>query len=136
LCLSSQELFIQLFDNVNIGTNDGELAMDPQLVQELEMLHDRVCEALSDPKRIMILYLLAEAPLIVNDIASVLDLPQPTVSRHLKILRERSLVETTRQANTVSYALADRRIIQALDLMRGILRDRVMKQAKLVDNAS
>jgi ArsR family transcriptional regulator len=110
--------------------------MDPQLVQELEMLHDRVCEALSDPKRIMILYLLAEAPLIVNDIASALDLPQPTVSRHLKILRERSLVETTRQANTISYSLADKRIIQALDLMRGILRDRVMKQAKLVDSAS
>ena len=108
--------------------------MDAQLIQELEMLHDGVCEALSDPKRIMILYLLAEAPLIVNDIATQLDLPQPTVSRHLKILRERSLVESTRQGNTVSYSLADHRIIQALDLMRGILRDRVMKQAKLVDN--
>ena len=110
--------------------------MDQQLKTELELLHDGVCEALSDPKRIMILYLLADKPLFVNDIASALDLPQPTVSRHLKILRERSLVEATRQANAISYALADQRIIQALDLMRGILRDRVMKQARLVDSAS
>ena len=110
--------------------------MDAQLKRELEMLHDEVCEALSDPTRIMILYLLADAPQFVNDIAAALDLPQPTVSRHLKILRERVLVETTRQGPAVSYSLGDKRIIQALDLMRGILRDRVMQQARLVESNS
>jgi len=110
--------------------------MDAQLKQELELLHDGVCEALADPTRIMILYLLAEAPRHVNDIALALKLPQPTVSRHLKILRERSLVEASRQGPAVSYSLPDVRIIQALDLMRGILRDRVMRQAQLVESNS
>ena len=105
-------------------------------MQELELLHDEVCVALGDPKRVKILYLLAEGPQIVGDIVALLDIPQPTVSRHLTILRERSLVETNRQANTVTYSLADKRIIEALDLLRGVLRDRVMKQAKLIDNAT
>jgi len=108
--------------------------MDEQLMRELEMLHDRVCDGLGDPKRVMILYLLAEAPQFVHAIATALDLPQPTVSRHLKILRDCSLVVTSRQGPAVSYALADQRIIQALDLMRNILHDRVIMQAKLMES--
>ena len=107
--------------------------MDKQLMRELEMLHDGVCYGLGDPKRVMILYLLAKGPLFVNEIAAALDLHQGTVSRHLKILRDCELVETTRQANSISYALADPRIVQALDLMRSMLHDRLVKHAQLVE---
>jgi ArsR family transcriptional regulator len=84
-------------------------------------LHTRVCSALADPKRILILYLLSERGHFVNEIAEALDLPQPTVSRHLRVLRERELVRTERQGTAVCYTLADERIIQALDLMRSIV---------------
>ncbi|MCC7209302.1 MAG: winged helix-turn-helix transcriptional regulator [Anaerolineae bacterium] len=101
-------------------------------MRELELVHDRVCSALGDPKRLMILYALADGPKCVNDIAAELDTPQPTISRHLKILRDRALVETSRQGTTIFYSLADRRLIDALDLLRGILRDRVLHQATVV----
>jgi ArsR family transcriptional regulator len=91
------------------------------LGQEVGLLHTRVCSALSDPKRILILYLLSQRGHFVNEIAEVLDLPQPTVSRHLRVLRERELVCTERQGTAVCYTLADERIIQALDLMRSIV---------------
>jgi ArsR family transcriptional regulator len=107
--------------------------MDAQLVKEIALLYEQVCHALGDPKRLMILYALGKQPRYVSELAAELDLPQPTVSRHLKILRERSLVETTRDGNTVYYALADDRLIQALDLLRGVLRERVLKQAQLVE---
>jgi DNA-binding transcriptional ArsR family regulator len=108
--------------------------MDDQLLQELEMLYNQVCHALGDPKRLMMLYTLAGGPKCVGDIAAELAMPQPTVSRHLKILRERALVETTRDGTTVYYALTDERLIQALDLLRGILRDRLLKQARVVES--
>lgn len=98
------------------------------------MLYNQVCHALGDPKRLMILYTLAGGPKCVNDIAAELATPQPTVSRHLKILRERALVETTRDGTTVYYALTDERLIQALDLLRGILRDRLLKQVRVVES--
>ena len=92
-----------------------------KLGQEAELLHNRVCSALSDPKRILILYLLSKRGHFVNEIAEALDLPQPTVSRHLRVLRERDLVHTERQGTAVCYSLADARIIQALHLMRSIV---------------
>jgi len=92
-----------------------------RLEQEVELLHNRVCYALSDPTRICILYLLAEGGRFVNEIAELLDAPQPTISRHLRVLRERDLVHAERQGTAVCYSLVDERIIRALDLMRDIV---------------
>jgi len=88
---------------------------------------------LADPKRILLLYYLADGPRRVTDLAEALDLPQPTVSHHLRILRERGLVQSERRGTEVYYALTDRRVIEALDLLRAVLADLLARQADLVD---
>lgn len=103
----------------------------PRLEQEINLLHERVCYALGDPKRILILYVLAEKGRYVNEISELLDMPQPTVSRHLRVLRERELVETDRQGPAVFYTIRDARIIEALDLMRGILTSQIEARVDL-----
>ena len=105
--------------------------MDERLEQEVNLLHAHVCQALADPKRILILYALAEKPRYVSELADYLDLPQPTVSRHLKVLRDRSLVNTARNGATVNYSLTDNRVIEALDLLRALLGDTLTQQAEL-----
>jgi ArsR family transcriptional regulator len=105
--------------------------MDSELVRELHLLHERVCDALGSPVRLMIFYALRNQPRYVSDLAAELSLPQPTVSRHLKILRDRGLVITQREGPAVYYALADVRVLEALDLMRGVMRDRILKQAAI-----
>ena len=94
---------------------------DPKLEQEIRLLHSRVCYALADPTRIMILYILAEGPKCVSELVEGLDLPQSTISRHLRVLRERGLANTERKGTAVYYALADRRVIEALDRLRSVL---------------
>lgn len=98
---------------------------------EIKLLHERVCSALSDTKRIMILYLLAEKDMFVNELSEALNTPQSTISRHLRVLRERSLVSTERQGTAVLYSLMDKRIIKALDLMRDILKDQIQAEAAI-----
>jgi ArsR family transcriptional regulator len=71
----------------------------------------------------------------VGDLAATLNLPQPTVSRHLKILRERGLVQTERAGTTVIYSLADRRLIEALDLLRAMMGDIFDRRASVVSRA-
>ena len=90
------------------------------------------CAALSDPTRIFILYALNETPLNVTELTNELGLPQPTISRHLKVLRERGLVYTERQGTVITYHLADHRVIQAMDLLRSAMRDRLTQRANLV----
>jgi ArsR family transcriptional regulator len=53
-----------------------------------------------------ILNLLRDGKVCVCDLQQVLGLPQPTVSRHLGVLRHAGLVADTRSGNRVLYALA------------------------------
>ena len=105
--------------------------MDEHLEQEVNLLHAHVCQALADPKRILLLYALAEKPRYVSELAERLDIPQPTVSRHLKVLRDRSLVTTERNGAAVYYSLTDDRVVDALDLLRSVLANVLAQQAQL-----
>lgn len=103
------------------------------LKQEITHLEADFCFALSDPTRIFLLYALSEKPLNVTELTTELGIPQPTTSRHLKVLRERGLVYTERQGTIITYHLSDVRIIKAMDLLRSSMRDRLTQQANLVN---
>jgi ArsR family transcriptional regulator len=59
----------------------------------------------AEPTRLRILNCLAAAPLFVSDLQAVLGLPQPTVSRHLQVLRRADVVRDTPIAQFVLYRL-------------------------------
>ena len=105
----------------------------PALAQEISQLEADFCSALSDPTRLLLLYALSEGPRNVTELTNELNITQPTTSRHLKILRERGLVKTVRQGTTVTYHLTDPRLIQALDLLRTVMRDRFVHRAGLME---
>jgi ArsR family transcriptional regulator len=107
-----------------------------QLVQELSLLHDRICRAIGDPKRLIILFALREEPRYVVELAEQLGYPQPTVSRHLNELHRGGLVLKERQGQTVYYSLRDPRIIDALDIMRAILRDMTEETARVASSGN
>jgi ArsR family transcriptional regulator len=110
--------------------------MQHSFEQEIYRLHSRLCAGLADPKRILILYQLADEPKRVNDLAEALSLTQPTTSRHLKNLRERDMVIAERDGQSVIYSIADQRIIDALDLLREVLADMLKSQASLSRSVS
>ncbi len=101
-------------------------------MQEVTILSGQVCHALADPTRLMILYAIAGESKRVGDIADELCIPQTTVSRHLKVLRDRYLVALERQGQEVHYSLADARLMEALELLRAMLRDRILAQSQAV----
>jgi ArsR family transcriptional regulator len=103
------------------------------LVQEITQLHADFCSALADSTRLILLYALADGPRNVTELTQELGQPQPTISRHLKNLRDRGLVIATRQGMMVQYSLADKRVIDALDILRSIMRDSIQKRASLVE---
>jgi ArsR family transcriptional regulator len=107
--------------------------VEQPLEREIHELHAGLCSALADPNRLMILYSLSESTHSVNDLAERLGLPQPTTSRHLKILRDRGLVTPQRVGTNVMYSLADARLIEALDLLRSVMRDIFDRRAAAVN---
>ena len=64
-----------------------------------------VFKALGDPTRLEIFRLIAaqDAPICVCDVVDRFDLRQPTISHHLKVLRDAGLVTTSRQGIWAYY---------------------------------
>ncbi len=104
--------------------------------RELREMHATLCQALADPTRIALLYELSDGPKHVNELVNSLELPQGTVSRHLKMLRERSLVQTERDGSFICYSLADDRVLGALDIMFSIKNDILVRQGNLAKKSS
>lgn len=106
------------------------------LAQEISVMEADLCSAFADPTRILMLYTLQEQPRNVGELANDLQISQSAASRHLKVLRERGLVFTERQGTNIEYRLADPRLIEALDLLRLIMRDRIVHRASLMEVAA
>ena len=66
----------------------------------------RMFRAFSDPTRVRILSLLSRGERCVGDLVQVLDVPQPTASRHLAYLRRSGIVQTRESGLWVYYRLA------------------------------
>jgi len=66
---------------------------------------DRMLKAAGEPTRLRILNLLRERSLCVCDLQAGLEIPQPTVSRHLAALRNAGLVTDRRVGSRVLYSL-------------------------------
>jgi ArsR family transcriptional regulator len=75
-------------------------------------------KALADPARVAIVNRLAAADEVcVCDLNAALDLAQPTVSHHLRVLREAGLVESSRRGTWAFYRL----VPEAIEQLRGSL---------------
>jgi DNA-binding transcriptional ArsR family regulator len=111
----------------------ANIMINQELRNEVMRMHAQVCAALADPTRILILYSVSEQPRSVGDLTKTLEVSQPTVSRHLQNLRDRRLVVATREGQNIFYSLADKRIIQALDLLRAVLADDLSHQGILAE---
>ena len=110
--------------------------MNKTLEAEVTQLHAEICAGLADPNRILLLYALSQSPRNVTELCNELEMSQPLVSRHLKVLRERGMVTSERRGTAIVYSLGDVRLIQALDLLRAVMHDGLTKRAELVNAIS
>ena len=76
--------------------------------------------ALADPARVAIVNRLAAADEVcVCDLNASLDLAQPTVSHHLRVLREAGLVESSRRGTWAFYRLVPDAVAQLREALGG-----------------
>ena len=73
---------------------------------------EAVLRALADESRRTMLETLAEGPTTAGDLADLLPIARPGVSRHLRVLREAGLVEVRREAQRRVYGLRPERLAE------------------------
>ncbi len=92
--------------------------------------------ALAEPNRLRIVELLRAGPRAVTDIGERLDLAQPQVSKHLRVLKEAGLVEVQPRAQQRLYELrpqALRRLHDWLERYRRLWDERFGQLDELVE---
>ncbi len=94
-------------------------------------LHAEICKTLSNPIRLEILSKLRDGAKSVNQIASLTNVRQATVSQHLAVLRQRGVVSTKREGINVYYDVANPKITKACDLMREVLFEHIASMSEI-----
>jgi ArsR family transcriptional regulator, cadmium/lead-responsive transcriptional repressor len=113
-------MFLEFPDLVVIGTGVGQ--GDGLARARTESVARRL-KAVADPTRLALLHSLATAPSTVGELAQSFRLAQPTVSMHVKVLRQSGLVRSEREAGKLRLS-ADSEAVEALlgDLRRAVLQ--------------
>ena len=88
----------------------------------------RIFNALSDPVRIEIIEFLRGGEKCVCEIVPHVNLIQPAISRHLKILRDCGLVKDRKEANWRFYSITDKRILEMIDALDSSLADALSRR--------
>jgi DNA-binding transcriptional ArsR family regulator len=88
--------------------------------REIEALA-QLCHILGDQTRLRILQALQRGERNVTSLCEELKLPQPTVSRHLAILRMAGLADNRRAGKEIFYSLRDYTAGPAISGMKSIL---------------
>ncbi|HLI32748.1 MAG TPA: metalloregulator ArsR/SmtB family transcription factor [Solirubrobacteraceae bacterium] len=90
----------------------------PALQEDLAAALAAGFAALADPARVKIVHRLlgaGEGPVCVCDLVGLLSLSQPSVSYHLRILRDAGLVERERRGSFAHYRLREDALLKLLE---------------------
>jgi len=110
--------------------------MDRQTSDELYDLHARICKAIADPKRLLIITELRGGAMSVGDLSEALDISQSNTSQHLAVLRDRGVVVAQKDGLNVYYKLTSKKVVRAIDLLREFMVEQIGDQSRLGRAAS
>jgi ArsR family transcriptional regulator len=91
----------------------------------------RLCTSMGHPLRLQILHNLRDGPKRASELSEMLKQTQAAISRHLAILRSAGIVLAEHQRQNVYYRVANQKLLVVCDLMREILEEQSIHEAKL-----
>ncbi len=83
-----------------------------------------LCQSLTHPFRLKILRMLSNGKKNVSDMIEETQKPQPYISQHLRVLREKEAVVTERDGNEVYYSLSDPSLVKICELVAELIEKR------------
>ncbi len=94
--------------------------------------HAEMCKVFSHPKRLELINILRDKEISAGELGERLGLTPANLSQHLTMMRERRILVSKKEGNMVDYRIADPRLLEAFDLLREILFERIRQDAALI----
>ena len=93
-------------------------------------------KTLGHPARLAILEHLRTGAKSVNELQTLLDADQSTISQQLARLRSGNLVDTRKEGTTVYYSVRDPMIFQLMDVAREIFNNHLISHQELMQQVT
>jgi DNA-binding transcriptional ArsR family regulator len=90
-------------------------------------------KALGHPVRLIILEQIRTSEKSVQELQTVLDLDQSSVSQQLAVLRNKNIVDSRKEGTTVYYRVPDPMIFQLLDVAREIFNNHLIDTRSILE---
>jgi len=92
--------------------------MDKGIIKNADLSREAdILKSIGHPIRLKIIACLSEREHCVKDIWELMDLPQPIISQHLSILKNRGIVSAKRSGNRINYKVSDPFISKISDVI-------------------
>ena len=109
----------------------------------IDEMDERQCRLMADffsafcnRTRLQMLCALQEGRKTVSELAEHANVSMANASQHLRVMREKGVVTTEKEAQFVYYTISDRRIIEGATLIRSALIDMARRNAQLMNTGS
>jgi ArsR family transcriptional regulator len=118
-----------------------KLAQTPSAGTRLEDLkplfrmHAELCKAMANEHRQAILHAICNGEKCVSDLAAEIGISVHNVSQHLRVLKERRLVASRKDGQTVYYRVTNQKFMEACVLMRQALIEQHLEQGESLQAA-
>lgn len=96
--------------------------------------HAEMCKVFSHPKRLELINLLRDQEMSAGELGARLGLTPANLSQHLTMMRERHILVSRKEGNTVYCRIANSRLLDAFDLLREILFEQIRHDATLIQD--
>jgi ArsR family transcriptional regulator len=103
--------------------------------EQIFAYHAELCKAFSHPKRLELINLLRDKEMSASELRERLGLTPANLSQHLAMMRERHILVSRKVGNVVYYRIANRRLLEAFDLLREILFEQIRQDAALIQGS-
>jgi ArsR family transcriptional regulator len=87
-------------------------------LKPLFRMHAELCKAMANEHRQAILHVICDEERCVSDLAAEIGISVHNVSQHLRVLKERRLVASRKEGQTVYYHVTNKKFMEACALMR------------------
>ena len=114
--------------------NDNTAVPSPDL-RPLFRMHAELCRALANEHRQAILHAICDGEKCVGDLADEIGISVHNVSQHLRVLKERRLVASRKEGQTVYYRVTNMKFMQACALIRQALVEQHLAQGESLQAA-
>ena len=86
--------------------------------QQLARKQAEICRIMGNTRRVLILWNLAKREMCVGEIANEIGTTLQNASQHLRLLKDKNIVESRRDGQTIYYRIADNDIVKRCSVIQ------------------